>query len=216
MTDRLSDIAKRLNVPIDSVRALYEEMVQADTGREYAELAAQLNAEPPSAVTDTSAQVAQLNTQLAQKWGVTEDVVNQRLTQLNDVYTALPEAQRAQYESVDGIAGLWNVVNATSTPQPPTPAAPAAQQSNTAPEGMVSKSGGTLSGISPASLLTSNNRSAAFDFDTLVSMPEAEYAQLANSGQLLDAFNQGRVADTKLAVRAGAEQSSAISGQYMR
>jgi hypothetical protein len=215
--DKLNDIAKRLGVEPASLRGLFEEMVQAETGMEYADVAAQLTATPASSAqtTDEAAQVAQLNADLAQRWGVTEDVVSQRLAQLNSVYTALPEAQRAQYESIDGIVSLFNVVSATA----PAPQAAPVQPANGIPEEGVVRRGvsdAALKGISPASLLTGSNRTASYAFDDLMTMSDADYAQLANSGQLLEAFNAGRVRDTQQAIRPGAEQTSAVSGQYMR
>jgi hypothetical protein len=210
MSEAFDNIATRLGVDPSALRGLYEEMVQADTGSSYADLSARLNAQPEAP--DTSAQseaedVAAFNAQLAQAWNVAPDVVNSRLEQLNSVFVTLPKAQQETYASVDGIQALWNVVNASQ------PAAPQQATSQPAPQatadGVVTK-GATLSGISPATLLTNNSRAAQFDFDTLVDMPEDEYARIASNGTLLAAFNAGRVKDTELALVPEHAQRSAV------
>lgn len=201
--DKLAEIAKRLGVEPDALRGLYEEMVQADTGSTYADLVKQLTPDAETPVADTEAvQLAKLNADLAAKWNVTPEVVNARLARLNTVYESLPEGSRSQYESLDGISSLWDVVNTTS------PQAPA--------EPTVRKADAPLTGISPASLLSSAPKTTQFDFDTLVNMPEEDYAKIANSGELLAAFNSGSVRDTRVALTPQAVQTSALTGHNIR
>lgn len=218
---KLADIAKRLGVTEDALQGLYHELVKTDTGVDYAELAKQLNAEQPAntPVNDEVSQVAQLTATLAQKWNVTEDAANARLEQLNTVYERMSPAQQERYGSLEGIEELWNVVSVTN----PTPTAPPQQQTpeQQAPqqpaqpvneEGVVKK-GGALSGISPAMLLNGGKGNTSFSFDDLVNMPEADYARIADSGQLLAAFENGNVRDTAVALRPGAVATSLFTGR---
>jgi hypothetical protein len=210
MSEAFNQIATRLGVDPSALRGLYEEMVEADTGSSYADLSARLSAQaeaPDTSARSEEEEVAAFNAQLAQAWNVEPDVVNSRLEQLNNVFVTLPKAQQETYASVDGIQALWNVVNA-SQPAAPQQAAPQSAAQPTA-DGVVTK-GATLSGISPATLLTNNSRAAQFEFDALVDMPEAEYAKIASNGTLLAAFNAGRVKDTELALFPEHAQRPAI------
>jgi hypothetical protein len=210
MSEAFNQIATRLGVDPSALRGLYEEMVEADTGSSYADLSTRLSAQaeaPDTSARSEEEEVAAFNAQLAQAWNVEPDVVNSRLEQLNNVFVTLPKAQQETYASVDGIQALWNVVNA-SQPAAPQQAAPQSAAQPTA-DGVVTK-GATLSGISPATLLTNNSRAAQFEFDALVDMPEAEYAKIASNGTLLAAFNAGRVKDTELALFPEHAQRPAI------
>lgn len=218
---KLADKAKQLGVSEDALTALYHDLVQLDTGVDYATLAERLNSdtatEPEQQVSAEEAQVAALTSKLAQQWNVTPDVVNTRLEQMNAVFEKMPEATRAQYSSLEGIQNLWNVVSAVQPQEPQqVPQQVPQQQQTFAQDGEVRKSTEPVKGISPANLLSGLANRTSYSFDQLVDMPEAEYAALANSGKLLAAFNNGQVADTALALRPVVEQQSIMSGNIAR
>lgn len=199
---QLSEIAKRLGVAEEQLQTLYHEMVQADTGRSYAELSAQLSATPatdaPQANTDAQAE-AQLIANLAGKWGVDVNTATTRIEQLNTVYETLPAAAQERYGTIDGIVDLWTVVSAASpqSAQTPAPAQPAQEtpavdlvsaQRNAPPA--------TMQGTSPVNLLNGNGRGPkTFSLEQLMTMPQDEYARINNDGSLLAAVNAGHVVD---------------------
>jgi hypothetical protein len=198
---QLSEIAKRLGVPEEQLQTLYHEMVQADTGRSYADLSAQLSATPttdaPQVTTEAQAE-AQLVANLAGKWGVDVNTATERIERLNTVYETLPEDAQARYGTLDGIVDLWTVVSAASpqsaqTPPPaqPAPAAPAVDlvsaQRNAPP---------TMQGTSPINLLNGNGRGPkTFSLEQLMDMPQDEYARINNDGSLFAAVTSGNVID---------------------
>lgn len=217
----LADIAKRLNVDEAAVRQLYEEMVAADTGMSYADVAAKLSTvlqdAPPAAADTEEAEVANFVNQLATAWGVDVNAANQRLTQLNTVYEGLPEAQRDTYASLDGIKQLWDLYSVMS-PQAKQSAAggnAAPDAANVGLDGVVVKNATAPIGITPASLLTKRQQGTSFDFDNLLTMPDEEYARIASDGSLLAAFNAGRVRDTQGALLPESVQRSAVTGNFI-
>lgn len=217
----LADIAKRLKVDENAVRQLYEEMVAADTGMSYADVAAKLSTVLQDNTSESTAteeaEVAGFVSQLAQSWGVDVNTANQRLTQLNTVYEGLPEGQRETYASLDGIQQLWNLYSVMSPQSKQTVA-----DSNVAPdaanvglEGTVVKNATSPTGITPASLLTKRQQGTSFEFDNLLTMSDEEYAKIASDGTLLAAFNAGRVRDTQGALLPESVQRSAVTGNFI-